>query len=161
VIKENGLILSEQNTIKEVREWLEAEPDYRDNFFVVANDDNKFKGIISSSNLFSAHHPVENQIGSLIKRHPVSIRSGINLRYAVELMAQENIDVLPVVSEEQGENIIGVLSYKDIISAYKYNIDDHTRREPSISLKRRSLKILLHGKRMIETKQKKDKPFNL
>ena len=161
VIKENGLILSELNTIAEVREWLESEPEYRNNFFIVANDENKFKGIISSSNLFSAHHRVDDRVGSLIKRHPVSIRSRFSLRYAVELMAKENIDVLPVVSEEQGENIIGVLSYKDIIAAYKYNIDDHTRREPSISLKRRSLKILLHGKRMIEMRQKKDETVNL
>jgi predicted transcriptional regulator len=70
-----------------------------------------------------------------------------SLRTAVEMMARENIDMLPVVSEEK--NIIGIVSYKDIIAAYKYNIEDHVKKYPSISLKRNSLKILIRGQKLI------------
>jgi hypothetical protein len=47
-----------------------------------------------------------------------------------------------------------VLSYKDILSAYRHHIDEHEE-GVSISLKRRTLKVLLHGKkRLAEIKVK-------
>ena len=56
VMQENGLVLSDENTIREVREWLEKESDYNSNYFIIVNNKSEFKGIISSSNLFSNHH---------------------------------------------------------------------------------------------------------
>ena len=123
VMTENGLMLGEDNTIGEVREWLEKEKDYNSNYFIIVNDENEFKGIISSSNLFSNHHTTERLVGTLIKRNNVSIGVDNTLRGAVELMAKENIDLLPVTSKEN--NIIGILSYKDIISAYKSDVDNY------------------------------------
>ena len=147
VMQENGLVLSDENTISEVREWLEKESDYNSNYFIIVNNKSEFKGIISSSNLFSNHHKPDKLVGDLIKRNNVSIRIDNSLRTAVELMASENIDLLPVISKEN--EIIGILSYKDIISAYKYNIDNFVKKQPSISLKRNSLKILVRGNQLI------------
>jgi CBS domain-containing protein len=154
VIKENGLVLSEDNSIGEVREWLEKEQDYNSNFFIIVSEENKFRGIISSSNLFSNLHPAHTRIGTLIKRKPVSISRDSNLRAAVEMMARENLDVLPVVSQDN--HIIGVLSYKDIISAYSQNLEEQERKHVSISLKRHGLKILLRGQRLRSAAKKND-----
>jgi H+/Cl- antiporter ClcA len=147
VVNENGLVLSEDNTIGEVREWLEEETDYISNYFIIVSKDNEFRGIISSSNLFSNHHQPDRMIGELIKRNSVSIGIDKSLRTAVEMMARENIDILPVVSNEN--NIIGILSYKDIISAYKQDMDAHVKKRPMISLKRNGLKMLVHGHKLI------------
>lgn len=151
VIKENGLVLSEDNSIREVREWLTKEPDYNSNYFIVSGNNGEYKGIVSSSNLFSNHHDTESYIGTLIKRRNFSVAIDNSLRTAVEMMAKENTDVLPVVSKEDNNNIVGVLSYRDIIASYKHTIDDHEKKDPSISLKRQSLKILVHGKKMISS----------
>jgi len=147
VVNENGLVLSEDNTIGEVREWLEKETDYNSNYFIIVSVDNEFRGIISSSNLFSNHHQPDKMIGELIKRNSVSIGIDNSLRTAVEMMARENIDILPVVSNEN--NIIGILSYKDIISAYRQDMDAHVKKRPMISLKRNGLKMLVHGHKLI------------
>jgi H+/Cl- antiporter ClcA len=147
VMQENGLVLSDENTIMEVREWLEKESDYNSNYFIIVNNKSEFKGIISSSNLFSNHHEPDKLVGDLIKRNNVSIRIDNSLRTAVELMASENIDLLPVISKENV--IIGILSYKDIISAYKSDIDNFVKKQPSISLKRNGLKILVRGNQLI------------
>jgi len=158
VMSENGLMLSEDNTIGEVREWLENEKDYNSNYFIIVNNFNEFRGIISSSNLFSNHHQQDKLVGTLIKRNNISIGVDSSLREAVELMAKENIDLLPVTSKEN--NIIGILSYKDIISAYKSDIDNYVEKRPSISLKRNGLKILVRGNKLINlitTNIKKDK----
>jgi len=147
VMSENGLMLGEDNTIGEVRDWLEKETDYNSNYFIIVNKDNEFRGIISSSNLFSNHHKPDLPVGSLIKRNSISIGVDNSLRNAVELMAKENIDILPVTSNEN--TIIGILSYKDIISAYKSDIENYVKKQPSISLKRNGLKILVQGNKLI------------
>lgn len=147
VMQENGLVLNDQNTIGEVREWLEKESEYNSNYFIIVNNKSEFKGIISSSNLFSNHHKISTLVGDLIKRNNVSIRKDNSLRTAVELMASANIDLLPVTSKEN--TIIGILSYKDIISAYKSDSDNFVKKEPSISLKRNGLKILVRGNQLI------------
>jgi CBS domain-containing protein len=107
-------------------------------------------------NLLSHHHNSQHLIGSLIKRNQVSIPGSHSLRQAAELMAKENIDVLPVVSEGAGKSVTGVLSYKDILAVYKHNMDDHVRKHPVVSLKRRSLKVLIRGKKLIVMKSVKD-----
>jgi CIC family chloride channel protein len=154
VLKENGLVLSEENTIREVREWLENEQDFYSNYFIIVSNSNEFRGIISSSNLFSNHHAQNISIAKLIKRTRVSIGTHDTLRMAVEFMAKENIDMLPVVSEKK--SIVGVLSYKDIIGAYKHGSDNHVKKHPSISIKRNSLKILIRGQKLINAIKKTD-----
>jgi predicted transcriptional regulator len=92
------------------------------------------------------HHATDLKIGSLIKRKSFAITASDTLKTAVEMMAKENLDVLPVISSSN--KIAGILSYRNILSAYKHGIDEHQESVP-ISLKRRTLKILLHGKRRL------------
>jgi H+/Cl- antiporter ClcA len=148
VMSDDGLILSEDNTIGEVRQWLEQETEYNSNYFIVTSKDKEFMGTISSSNLFSNHHDPLKPVGSLIKRNNISIGTNNSLRAAVEMMAKENIDLLPIISDEN--KITGILSYKDILSAYKRDIEnDDDSKNPSISLKRNGLKILVRGNKLI------------
>lgn len=153
VITDHGMIISEDNNIKEVREWLNQELDFKSNYFIISSNEGEYRGILSSSNLFSNHHSLEISIGTLVKRNKVFIEQHDTLRVAVETMAKENVDVLPVISK--GTNIIGILSYHDIIATYKQGIDEHEKKEPHISLKRNGLKILLRGKRFVSAKKEK------
>lgn len=154
VLSDNGMTISEENTIKEVREWLNEEPDYQSNYFIISSNEGVYKGILSSSNLFSNHHMEENLIGTLIKRNSIYIGLNDNLRTAVETMAKENIDVLPVVSPEN-KNIVGILSYHDIIATYKNGIAEHEKKQPPISLKVQRLKILLKGQKLVSAIRRK------
>ncbi len=154
VMDRNGLILSDSISIKEVREWLKKEPHYTSNYFIVSNNAGEYKGIISSSSLFGEHHVQKNKIGTLIKRNSIYIKLNDTLRVAAETMAKENVDVLPVVSEEY-KNIIGILSYRDILSTYKYRMDDHEMKQPHISLKRKGLRILLQGQKLASLMKRK------
>ncbi len=154
VISSNGLVLSEANNIAEVREWLSNEPEYRSNYFIVSDNDGEYKGIVSSSNLFSHHHDGSILIGALIRRRHFSVSIDSSLRTAVELMAKENTDVLPVVSGVDGRSILGILSYQDIIASYRHNIEEHETKDPAISVRRQGLKILVHGKKIISDARK-------
>jgi len=155
VMEKNGLIISEDNNISEVLDWLNKEPDYNRNYFIVSNESGEYKGILSSSNLFNKIHKADTLVGTLIKRRNISVTVDNSLRTAVELMAKENIDVLPVLARENN-NVIGTLSYHNIIASYRQSIDEHTKRHPDISLKRRGLKILIKGQKLISSWKTKD-----
>ncbi|HEU4634316.1 MAG TPA: chloride channel protein [Flavisolibacter sp.] len=156
VVKEDGTVLSFDTTIEEVRAWLTKTKEQQRSYYIVVSSEGIFRGIVSSSNIFSMHHNVSNAVGSLIKRKPVTIANEDSLKTAVELMAKENVDVLPVVSASDNK-ITGILSYKDILSAYRYSLDEHEE-GVAISLKRRTLKVLVHGKKRLSVlKDKKNK----
>jgi H+/Cl- antiporter ClcA len=154
VMCDDGLILSEDNTIGEVREWLEQESGYNSNYFIVTSKNNEFMGTISSSNLWSNHHDTTKPVGSLIKRNNISISAHSSLRAAVEMMARENIDLLPIISDDN--KVTGILSYKDILSAYKKDTENDMTKQPSISLKRNGLKILVRGNQLINLINRKN-----
>jgi chloride channel protein, CIC family len=151
---EEGIVFSADATVSEVRDWLRRNKNASRNYFIVVNDDGSFRGIISSSNLFSMHHATDLIIGSLIKRKPIAVTALDTLKTAVEMMAKENLDVLPVLSSESNK-LTGILSYKNILSAYKHGIEEH-KESVHISLKRRTLKILLHGKRRLTALKEKE-----
>jgi CIC family chloride channel protein len=155
VISEEELVLSANSTIDEVRAWLQANKKAQRNYYVVVTADGTFKGIISSSNLFSLHHATTQTVGSLIKRKAITITQEERLKTAVELMAKENLDVLPVIASKTNE-VVGLISYKDVLSAYKQRSEEFEERSTHISLKRRTLKILLHGKRQLTTLRSKE-----
>lgn len=138
-------------------EWLEREKELTHNYYIIADNNGNFKGLLSSSNLFSRHHVASKSVESLIKRLPVSVSDNDTLRMAVDKMAKENVDVLPVVSAET-KKLIGILDYKDILSAYRYRFDEYESRTTHISIKRRALKVLSHGKNkyLMLKEQKKD-----
>lgn len=149
VMSVDEVVLGENNTIEEVRQWLEDKTEFNNNYFVIVTDQNQFRGVISSSNLFGSHHSPDKVVKDLIKRVPVSLRENDSLRLAVELMAKENVDILPVLTSSN--ELIGILSYKDVLATYKKDLDNDLQKNPVISLRRNGLRILVHGRTLIHT----------
>lgn len=148
VMERSSLVFSPDNTIENVINWLDKEPGYKENYFILSTTDGEYKGILSASNLFSKHHDPNTHIESLVRRKNASVHEDDSLRKAVELMAKENVDVLPVLSK-QDNSISGTLSYKNILTSYKHSMNEHQKDNAVISLKRRSLKILIRGQQII------------
>ncbi|MCC6181683.1 MAG: chloride channel protein [Bacteroidia bacterium] len=149
VLNDSGIVISEENTIKETRNFLSKEGNYQSNYFIISSNQGDYKGIISSSNLFSEHHEDSKNLGALIRRNSAYVYQNSSLRSTVETMVKENIDVLPVISD-MNKQIIGVISYKDILSAYKIDVEEHEEVKSQLSIKKQQLKILLSGQKIME-----------
>jgi CIC family chloride channel protein len=147
VMNQHEMVLSEENNIGEVREWLNKEAGMG-NYFIIVNKEDEYKGILHVSHLFSNEHRLTDSIGILVRSKPPFVAMGDTLRAAVEMMANEDVDVLPVRSGEDKNKIIGVISYKEIISAYKQDMENHEKKEAHISLRRGSLKLILKGQKL-------------
>ncbi|HTE00804.1 MAG TPA: chloride channel protein [Mucilaginibacter sp.] len=147
MMRENDVVLSFKNTIREVLGWL-SENSGHDNYFITVDDDGAYRGIIKSTDVYAN----QQQEGGLLKGiiDPVHsfLKNDDTLRKAAELMAQNNTEALPVLSAK-GNKVIGILTYQDILSAYKLHLDENETANTQISLKRRRIKMLIKGRKMI------------
>jgi predicted transcriptional regulator len=145
-VNEDGLIISEENSIEEVRMWLNEHTGFNADYFVIVNNEGVYRGVVSSSYL-ADHHNGMDSVSTLIRRKDVWLKSSDTLKTAVELLVSEDFDFLPVLNENLV--VTGVISYKDILNAYKVSLAKHAKAQPAISLKRQTLKLLLKGQRLI------------
>jgi predicted transcriptional regulator len=147
VINDDGLVLSSENTVKEVRDWLKVNNDQA-NYFVMVNNDGAYIGTINRTDIFRHGLDPVSLLGDIVKDGKVYLRSTDTLRKAVELMAKQTAEVLPVIAT--GDNkVIGILSYRDILSSYRGQIEENEHAHIHISLKRQHLKMLIRGRKLI------------
>jgi CIC family chloride channel protein len=154
IIDENGIVINDNMEIGEVRNWLSNETDLHSGYLIVSDSEGEFKGILSTSNLFSSLHNPKNSIVSIIKRNNIFINQTDSLKQAVELMSKENVDILPVVLDKK---IIGILTHQHILSVYKTGISEHEKEQANISIKPSKLKILTRGQKIISLIKPKKK----
>ncbi|MEO8885606.1 MAG: chloride channel protein [Mucilaginibacter sp.] len=81
----------------------------------------------------------------LNKRKALFIKDTDTLALAASIMAKENVYKLPVISAKHNQ-VIGVLTYKDILASYNYSVEENELTNLQISLKRKGLKILIKGR---------------
>ncbi|GAB3844825.1 chloride channel protein [Hymenobacter terrigena] len=153
-VLQNGMLaISTDNTIREVRAWTEREAEPIGPHLVIVNPDGAFAGIVSTVALAGWHADENAPISALLQPRSSTLLATDTLRTAVERMARENVDVLPVLGSDA--QVSGVISYRDILTAYKNRLEDDGNMAPHISLKRKSLRVLLRGQAMFQ-KQKSE-----
>ncbi|MEI6950416.1 chloride channel protein [Paraflavisolibacter sp. H34] len=151
VMKTEVLVLSENNTVGEVVDWMGQEEGRYAGQYVVAGAENQFRGIIPLADLLGNRHQPGLPIARLTKWEVPSLSPHRPLRAAVELMARQEWDVLPVVT---GDNtLVGVLSYKDTLAALNRSAEESEKKTTVISLKHRGLKLLVRGQRIMRKAQ--------
>lgn len=149
-----GIIINSNLKIAEIRDWINHEADQNTNYLIVADEAGTYKGILSKSNLFNAHHDTQALVGTIVKRNQVSIHPQDLLKTAVNLMAKENIDLLPVVDDHK---VQGILTYQDILGVYKMGMELEENRKVNISLHRQGLKLLVRGNQLVSIFKGKNK----
>ena len=151
VISEDGLVLSSENTVKEVRDWLKVN-DGHANYFVMVNTEGTYIGTVNRTDIFRHGLDPVSLLGDIVKDGHVYVRSTDSLRKAVELLAKQTAEVLPVIAADSNK-VIGVLSYRDILSTYKEQMEENEDAHIHISLKRQRLKMLIRGRKLINMEQ--------
>lgn len=150
VLRRNILVLSSENTIREVRDFFDGKT-HTENHFLSVNNKGSFDGAVSLSNLYRQTLDPDSTISEILKRNLAMVKSNENLAKAVEVMSVSGEEFLPVVSSEEDNNIIGILTYKDVLTAYKLHFRENQEKRANLSLKRQRIKILIKGRKLIST----------
>lgn len=145
VTSSRGTIISSDTTVEEATKWLHDKPLEQHLFYIVTSPEGQFEGVLNVAKLYRPHTNPNATVGQLVNRKTVALTRQHSLKSAVEIMADEKIDQIPVV-DDGGDKVVGILSYRDILSAYR-NRGDENDESVTISLKRRALKMVVHGKR--------------
>ncbi len=154
VISDDGLVFSSENTVKEVRDWLKVNNDQA-NYFVMVNTGGAYIGTINRTDIFRHGLDPLSLLGDIVKDGHVYVQSTDSVRKAVELLAKQTAEVLPVIAPDSGK-VIGVLSYRDILSTYKDEIEENEHPQVQISLKRQRLKMLIRGRKLINLDEQRE-----
>ncbi|WP_256013951.1 hypothetical protein [Desertivirga xinjiangensis] len=70
-------------------------------------------------------------------------------------MSSYEEEFLPVVSPAEENVVIGLLTYKEVLNAYKLQLKEDLEASTNLSLKRQRMKIVLRGRQLMEPKKVK------
>ena len=150
VLQNSVVAISTNNSIRDVREWTSRETGRVGQHLIVVNPDGDFAGLVNTVALAGWDADTEAPISALLQPRTSTLFMTDTLRTAVERMARENIDVLPVLAPGDRALVTGVISYRDILAAYKNRLEEQGTTTPNILLKRKGLRVLLRGKTLFQ-----------
>jgi Chloride channel protein EriC len=148
VLRANSMVISTKNRISEIRSFFDLNPPL-ENHFIVTDDNDNFKGVITLSSIYNKNHDANGPIAELMEQNIPAIESNDNLAWAVELMSKCDKEFLPVLSANEKNRVIGLLTYKDVLTAYKIHLKENQEAGINLSLKRQRIKILVRGRQLI------------
>ncbi|MDN3579630.1 chloride channel protein [Mucilaginibacter flavus] len=147
VIGNEAIVINDESTIGEAQAWLaQNTPD--DNYLVLVNNSGAYAGMIKVTAIYQDALLPQTLLKQLVKKEQpaFSINSKDSLRRALETMSKTGTDVLPILSPGNDHQLIGVLSYKEIIKAYQMQMTTDAYTHVKISLKRQPMKTVPNEK---------------
>lgn len=160
VMNEDKIVLNSETKIREAREMLKADVD-SGNYFITVNNAGAYIGIVNRAAIFGHEFDPDQKVSAIVTDCRIYIKNTDTLRKALEMIAKENIDVLPVIAADTGK-VVGILSYREILSGYKDQLEENENAYINISLKRRRLKMMCRRKKSLEAyrgQERIKKPF--
>jgi len=148
VMDDDIVVINENNDIKEVKNWLTANP-LSENYLMAANTAGEYTGIIKLADVFKASNTtLVKDITN--KKTSLHVNAANSLRQAVELMATTGEEILPVTATDQPNKMIGIITYKDILKAYQMDMAINEHAHKKISLKNQRMRMLIRGKKLVD-----------
>jgi chloride channel protein, CIC family len=151
VFNEEANVLSVENTIREAREWIKENgvQQGQSTAFVLVDGNRSLVGTINRKLIFEKKYADDAPLAELLTSARPYVYERSKLSLAIDLMTKYETDMLPVVLPGDTKTVIGILSHKEILSAYSKGRHDGENYQRAISLKRRGIKVILRGKQLL------------
>jgi CBS domain-containing protein len=127
--------LSATDTLGQVKAWLASgAPGTKHHAFPVLAEDGALLGVVTRHNILEDGHAENVLVRRLLKRPPAVAFDNSSLREAADLMVNEGVGRLPVVSRAEPTKVIGILTRSDLLSAHARRIDENVQRHAPLKL---------------------------
>ena len=117
--------------------------------FVIVEEDGSLHGVICLREIFDSTHKEDELLGKLSQISPAILHEDETLKAAVDKMLLNNLETLPIVSRTKANQLAGILSYRDILEAYKLR-DKEAGEEIAISLRKQTIRVIIKGRRFLK-----------
>ncbi len=149
VSRPDTVFLTDTSTLPEVYHYL-RQLATKSQRFVVVDSNQQVTGLVSLSMLIS-HPDQEARLSDVLAgSRYASISPGSSLQAAVDLMTSRQVDMLAVVSADN--QIVSILDYEQLFSAYQAGRDEQNHRKKHISVRRSLRKRVIAYRRANQTK---------
>jgi len=149
VLKEEVNVLSTDSTIGEARKFImEGEGTPTPSAFAVVDETGQLFGLIDVKEIFNTLHDEEKTLGKIAKTSPITAYEDETLKAVTDKMLNSQLEVLPIVDKENPEQLVGVLTYRDIIEAYEIR-DKETQKERAIYIKKKGIRLIIRGRKLM------------
>jgi CIC family chloride channel protein len=145
--------ISSENTIADLKNWLTNDGFLYEchTLLVIDEETMKLAGTIDKKTIVEGSLSENLKIREVINTHVLSVYPENNLQVVLHHMMKSKQDLLPVL-DRNNDQLIGTINYKDIISSYEKRLHSDTHRDIHISTKRKTLKVILKGKKFLGKK---------
>lgn len=111
--------LRDTQTVGEAALWLASgKAGSTHTGFPILNEDQKVIGVLTRKDINKDGLNPAAALGSLIRRPPIVIGESASVREAIEMMVMDEIGRLPVVSDEDGVRLTGIVTRSDLLGMY-------------------------------------------
>lgn len=121
---------------------------------VIFDKEDKVQGAINLKDLYQGILKGLTAISDL-KYEAVVVYPASTLLTTITLMEEHKLDLLPVVSRQNREKVLGVITKDLILSAYRRRREDSDEHQQEISIKRSGYKFLARTKRLRQEQAKR------
>ncbi|MES2419057.1 MAG: chloride channel protein [Bacteroidota bacterium] len=151
ITKTDTFILNANDSAKEVLTILKGKQ-LKQNYFLVKDKDGLFAGVLNIQALSGKDNNAEQPISTQVKQGLACINNVDTLKRALEILFLNKQEYAPVLAVDKNE-IIGILSQKDILNAYNQHLLQDEEVTTHLSLKRQRKKVLVRGRQLISKRK--------
>lgn len=128
-------------TLQEVRIWLAGDSAAAHHQgYPVLDESGSLEGVVTRRDILQPGLEATAHIRDLVKRAPAIVFENNSLREAADHMVREHVGRLPVVSRQAPNQVIGIITRSDLLTA-------HSRRLEEVQHKKRSIRLGGQGSR--------------
>lgn len=140
---------SPNDTLVQARERMASDrniPEYSQ--FFLCSDSGRLLGCVPRGLLWKETLPEHTLLESQLRKPSVLLHPDMSLSDAIALMDQSTENVFAVVEKGEGQRLLGLLSYWDVLHAYERRKHQNLSFKREISLKRRGLQVWSLSRRL-------------
>ncbi len=151
IMRDAARLLSADNTVGQVRSWLERDRNEGDKqrVFAVIDRNHRLVGTVDLSVITDGRNSADTPITSILNSRLATIYEDNTLRVAVDMLAKLKPGLLPVVSRADKRTLLGVISHQDILQTLRMQKDELENMQRTLSLKRRGFQIIVRGRKLL------------
>jgi CBS domain-containing protein len=151
VMEEDMEILSAENTLEEIRQWIATSAPKSTEVIAVVDENEDLIGSVRLHKIQQSQLPADTLVSTLIQKQNIYVYNDSQLSFAVDLMDRFNSDYLPVVDRDNKKKVIGIITHKNIFSAYRKRRSEENTYKRNISLRRTGYKLIVKGKQLLQS----------
>ncbi len=130
----NVVTINAADTIAEIRNWFGGgSPDSIHHGYPVLNESGSLVGLVSRKTLLDPSIPITSKVSDILSNKFAIIYPDSSLKQALDLMAETELNRLPVVERNEPGKLAGILSRSDILRVRRGYLKSKHKYERSLN----------------------------